>query len=185
MVKIRLQKFGRTHYPQFRVVVMDSRKARDAKIIENIGVYNPNLDPSFIEIDSSRVQHWLKVGAQPSEAVKKQLTLTGDWDKFKGKSSSNKVKKSKPKISAEKKVIKIDKLIKESIENYIPKKDKISDKNESQNQNAEEKPKETESKEQLEDKSELDEQLKQRVDNKSSENNEKRKESNEQKKEGE
>jgi len=83
-VKIKLKRVGKIHAPQYRVIVADSRTARDGRAIEEIGVYQPMLDPSLIEIDSDRAQHWLKVGAQPTDAVLVLLKITGDWQRFKG-----------------------------------------------------------------------------------------------------
>ncbi|GFZ89438.1 30S ribosomal protein S16 [Nesterenkonia alkaliphila] len=83
-VKIRLKRMGKKFAPQYRVVVADSRAKRDGKNIEEIGKYHPTEEPSFIEIDSERAQYWLSVGAQPSEQVQQLLTITGDWQKFKG-----------------------------------------------------------------------------------------------------
>ncbi|MDD7384359.1 MAG: 30S ribosomal protein S16 [Actinomycetaceae bacterium] len=83
-VKIRLKRMGKIRAAQYRVVVVDSRKKRDGRVIEEIGVYDPQQNPSLIKIDSDRAQYWLSVGAQPTEAVAKQLKITGDWQKFKG-----------------------------------------------------------------------------------------------------
>ncbi|MDO4888834.1 MAG: 30S ribosomal protein S16 [Actinomycetaceae bacterium] len=83
-VKIRLKRMGKIRAPHYRVVVVDSRKRRDGRVIEEIGKYHPTEDPSFIEIDSERAQYWLSVGAQPTEPVLAQLKVTGDWQKFKG-----------------------------------------------------------------------------------------------------
>ncbi|GAA1872290.1 30S ribosomal protein S16 [Myceligenerans crystallogenes] len=82
--KIRLKRFGKIRAPYYRVVVMDSRVKRDGRAIEEIGKYHPTEEPSLIEIDTERAQHWLKVGAQPSEPVLALLKVTGDWQKFKG-----------------------------------------------------------------------------------------------------
>ncbi|MFT8704952.1 30S ribosomal protein S16 [Bifidobacterium aquikefiricola] len=82
--KIRLKRLGKKFYAFYRVVIVDSRKKRDGEVIEEIGVYDPNKQPSLIQIDSERVQYWLGVGAQPSEPVFKLLNITGDWQKFKG-----------------------------------------------------------------------------------------------------
>ena len=68
-VKIRLLRMGKIRNPQYRIVVADSRTKRDGKAIEFIGIYHPKEDPSLIEVNSERVQHWLSVGAQPSEPV--------------------------------------------------------------------------------------------------------------------
>ncbi|NUT35153.1 MAG: 30S ribosomal protein S16 [Hamadaea sp.] len=83
-VKIRLLRMGKIRNPQYRIVVADSRTKRDGKAIEFIGVYHPKEEPSLIEVKSDRVQHWLSVGAQPSEPVIAILSKTGDWQKFKG-----------------------------------------------------------------------------------------------------
>ena len=83
-VKIRLKRLGKVRVPQYRIVVVDSRKKRDGKVIEEIGKYHPKEDPSYIDVVSDRAQYWLGVGAQPTEAVEKILKLTGDWQTFKG-----------------------------------------------------------------------------------------------------
>jgi small subunit ribosomal protein S16 len=83
-VKIRLKRLGKIREPYYRVVVADSRTKRDGRAIEEIGKYQPKLEPSLIEINSERVQYWLSVGAQPTEQVQHLLTITGDWQKFKG-----------------------------------------------------------------------------------------------------
>ncbi|TYB38034.1 30S ribosomal protein S16 [Micromonospora sp. AP08] len=83
-VKIRLLRMGKIRNPQYRIVIADSRTKRDGRAIEFVGVYQPKEDPSVIEVKSERVQYWLSVGAQPSEAVQRLLELTGDWQKFKG-----------------------------------------------------------------------------------------------------
>ena len=83
-VKIRLKRLGKFRVPQYRIVVVDSRTKRDGRVIEEIGVYRPKEDPSFISVVSERAQHWLSVGAQPTEAVAAILKVTGDWQKFKG-----------------------------------------------------------------------------------------------------
>ncbi len=83
-VKIRLKRMGKIRQPYYRVVVVDSRKKRDGRVIEEIGKYHPKSEPSLIEVTSERAQYWLGVGAQPSEAVAALLKVTGDWQKFKG-----------------------------------------------------------------------------------------------------
>ena len=83
-VKIRLLRMGKIRNPQYRIVVADSRTKRDGRAIEYIGIYHPKENPSLIEVKSDRVQHWLTVGAQPSEPVQRILEKTGDWQKFKG-----------------------------------------------------------------------------------------------------
>ena len=75
---------GKIHTPHFRIVVSDSRAARNSRAIEEIGRYSPGSEPSLIEVTSDRAQYWLSVGAQPTEAVAALLKITGDWQKYKG-----------------------------------------------------------------------------------------------------
>lgn len=98
-VKIRLKRLGKLRTPHYRIVVADSRKKRDGRVIEEIGRYIPTENPSFIEVDSERVQYWLGVGAQPTEQVEVILKLTGDYQKSKGdKDAKNtvQIKAAKP-----------------------------------------------------------------------------------------
>lgn len=83
-VKIKLKRLGKIRNPQYRVVIANSRTARDGRAIEEIGLYHPKEEPSLIQINSDRVQYWLGVGAQPTEPVLALLKITGDWQKFKG-----------------------------------------------------------------------------------------------------
>jgi small subunit ribosomal protein S16 len=83
-VKIKLKRLGKIRQPMYRIVIADARTARNGRAIEEIGVYRPKEDPSFIQVDSERVQYWLSVGAQPTEAVTAILKVTGDWQSFKG-----------------------------------------------------------------------------------------------------
>jgi small subunit ribosomal protein S16 len=83
-VKIKLKRLGKIREPYYRIVVADARTKRDGRAIEEIGKYHPKMEPSLIEVDSDRVQHWLSVGAQPTDPVRHLLTITGDWQKFKG-----------------------------------------------------------------------------------------------------
>ena len=69
-VKIRLRRIGAKKAPIYRVVVADSRNARDGRSIEEIGTYNPLTEPSTIELDMDRVNYWIKCGAQPTDTVK-------------------------------------------------------------------------------------------------------------------
>jgi len=85
--KIRLKRLGKIRAPHYRVVVIDSRAPRDGQAIEEIGIYHPKSDPSVIRLDSERVQYWLGVGAQPTEAVVALLKRTGDWQKYSGDTS--------------------------------------------------------------------------------------------------
>ncbi len=98
-VKIRLKRMGKVRAPHYRIVVVDSRKKRDGKVIEEIGLYHPKEDPSYINIVSERAQYWLGVGAQPSEAVAQLLKITGDWQRFKGyKDTEGRLKVAEPKV---------------------------------------------------------------------------------------
>jgi small subunit ribosomal protein S16 len=83
-VKIKLKRMGKIREPYYRIVVADARTKRDGRAIEEIGKYHPKADPSLIEVNSERAQHWLSVGAQPTDPVRKLLEVTGDWQKFKG-----------------------------------------------------------------------------------------------------
>ena len=73
MVSIRLARFGAKKKPTYRVVVMDSRKARDSNCIEVVGHYNPVTEPAQVELQHDRLEYWLGVGAQPSDTVKRLL----------------------------------------------------------------------------------------------------------------
>jgi len=72
-VKLRLTRVGSKKNPIYRIVVADSRSPRDGRFIEIIGRYNPQTDPSTIELDEQKVRDWLGKGAQPSGAVQKLL----------------------------------------------------------------------------------------------------------------
>jgi small subunit ribosomal protein S16 len=87
-VKIKLKRMGAIRDPYYRIVVADSRTKRDGRAIEEIGIYHPKEDPSVIQVNSERVQHWLSVGAQPTEPVQHLLTITGDWQRFKGEAGA-------------------------------------------------------------------------------------------------
>jgi small subunit ribosomal protein S16 len=76
-VKIRLTRKGKKKQPTYRVVVADSRAPRDGRYIEQIGRYDPRPDPSVVEIDDERARYWLGQGAQPSDAVRRLLEITG------------------------------------------------------------------------------------------------------------
>jgi small subunit ribosomal protein S16 len=97
-VKIRLKRLGKVRVPQYRIVVVDSRKKRDGRVLEEIGKYHPKEDPSYIDVVSERAQYWLGVGAQPTEAVETILKITGDWQKHKGLSGTEgRLKVAEPK----------------------------------------------------------------------------------------
>ena len=100
-VRIRLKRVGKIHAAQYRVVVVDSRKKRDGRVIEEVGYYDPQPNPSIIRIDSERAQYWLGVGAQPSDQVRKLLVLTDDIAKFNGKAEKSKAAASAKKAEEE------------------------------------------------------------------------------------
>jgi small subunit ribosomal protein S16 len=81
-VKIRLKRVGKKKAPSYRVVVADSRSPRDGRIIENIGWYNPLVEPSAIHIDEEKAFKWLNVGAQPTDSVASLLKRTGAMERF-------------------------------------------------------------------------------------------------------
>jgi small subunit ribosomal protein S16 len=80
MVRIRLRRQGLKKQPTYRVVVADQRAPRDGRIVENIGFFNPRTEPETVQIDVERARYWLKVGAQPSEAVARLLKSAGAYE---------------------------------------------------------------------------------------------------------
>ena len=78
-VKIRLAQRGKKKNRTFRVIVADSRSPRDWKFIEDLGFYNPQDNPSSVEIDVEKAVSWLEKGAQPSERAQKILEISGAW----------------------------------------------------------------------------------------------------------
>lgn len=81
-VKIRLKRIGAKKAPFYRVVVADSRTPRDGRFIEEIGYYNPTVEPAVIKIDEEKAIKWFKDGAQPSDTVKKLFAKTGIAEKL-------------------------------------------------------------------------------------------------------
>jgi small subunit ribosomal protein S16 len=76
-VRIRLTRVGATKQPSYRVVVADSRSARDSRAIETIGHYNPRTDPIELSIDADKAKAWLAKGAQPSDTVSRLFRNAG------------------------------------------------------------------------------------------------------------
>jgi len=76
-VKLRLTRVGSKKNPIYRIVAADSRSPRDGKFIEIIGRYNPQHEPSLIEVDEEKARKWLSNGAQPSETVGRLLKIKG------------------------------------------------------------------------------------------------------------
>jgi small subunit ribosomal protein S16 len=111
-VKIKLKRLGKIREPYYRIVVADARTKRDGRAIEEIGQYHPKLEPSLIKVNSERAQYWLSVGAQPTESVQRLLTVTGDWQKFKGlPGTEGTLRTAEPKAD---KKDRYDELVKES-----------------------------------------------------------------------
>jgi len=79
-VKIRLTRVGKKRQPAYRVVVADSRSPRDGRYIEQIGRYDPTVEPSIVEIDNERAEYWMTRGAKPSSQVKKLLEISGSLE---------------------------------------------------------------------------------------------------------
>ena len=73
MVKIRLQREGKKKAPFYHIVIADSRRARDGRIIEKIGTYDPMTDPSTVVLDKELVEKWIKNGAKPTDTVKRLI----------------------------------------------------------------------------------------------------------------
>jgi small subunit ribosomal protein S16 len=120
-VKIRLKRMGAIRDPYYRIVVADARTKRDGRAIEEIGKYHPKEDPSVIEVKSDRVQHWLSVGAQPTDQVRHLLTITGDWQKFKGDPDAHSTVQFAEAKAGKK--IRYEELVKESLATKETKKD--------------------------------------------------------------
>ena len=77
MVKIRLRRMGAKKNPYYRIVVADSRSPRDGRCIEEIGNYNPLVNPAVITVDAEKAQTWIKNGAQPTDTVRGLLKNAG------------------------------------------------------------------------------------------------------------
>jgi small subunit ribosomal protein S16 len=101
VVKIRLKRIGKKREPYYRLVVTDSRTKRDGRVIEEIGTYYPQADPSQMSVVSERVQYWLSVGAKPSPASRKILEVLGEWAKFRHESVTSQFQTAPAKPSAE------------------------------------------------------------------------------------
>jgi len=82
MLKIRLSRRGKKRQPSYRVVVADVNSKRDGRIVERIGHYNPLADPAEFAIREDRALHWLSVGAQPTDAVRRLLVKQGTLDRL-------------------------------------------------------------------------------------------------------
>ena len=77
MLRIRLRRVGAKNQPSYRIIVADSRAARDGPFVDQLGHYNPRTDPPTIVLDEEKAQKWIGQGAQPSEAVQRMLNNLG------------------------------------------------------------------------------------------------------------
>lgn len=77
MVKLRLKRMGKKKAPIYRIVAADIRSPRDGRFIEEIGTYDPNVEPSVVKVDADLAKKWLAAGAQPTETVAKLLKQAG------------------------------------------------------------------------------------------------------------
>ena len=83
MLRMRLRRVGARGQPSYRIVVADSRAARDGAFVEYLGHYNPRTDPPTVVVDEEKALKWLRVGAQPSEAVERILANLGTLERVK------------------------------------------------------------------------------------------------------
>jgi small subunit ribosomal protein S16 len=83
MLRIRLRRVGAKNQPSFRVVVADSRAARDGTFVDHLGHYNPRTDPPTVSIDEEKALKWIRQGAKPSEAVEHMLKNLGTLERVK------------------------------------------------------------------------------------------------------
>ncbi len=81
-VRIRLKRMGQKKRPFYRLVVADSRAARDGRFIDSLGYYNPIVEPAEIKVDEEKALDWLQKGAQPSDTVRSLLKKSGVMEKF-------------------------------------------------------------------------------------------------------
>jgi small subunit ribosomal protein S16 len=82
MLRIRLARTGKKRQPSYRIVVADKRSRRDGRVVERIGFYNPLPDPVEYRIKEARALHWLSVGAQPTDAVRRLLEKQGTFGRL-------------------------------------------------------------------------------------------------------
>jgi small subunit ribosomal protein S16 len=98
MLKIRLKRTGRRGQPHYRIVVMEAKKPRDGRTIEEIGYYNPRNNPTTFEFDKERASYWISKGAQPSDTVAQYFVKEGIIKSLKrGSTKPNTKKKTKEK----------------------------------------------------------------------------------------
>lgn len=80
--KIKLTRMGAKKQPTYRIVIQEERSKRDGRFIENIGFYNPRTEPATLVVNQDRINHWLSVGARPTESVGQLLKTAGITDKY-------------------------------------------------------------------------------------------------------
>ena len=83
MLRIRLRRVGAKKRPSYRIVVADSRAARDGSFVDHLGHYDPLTDPATVSLDEEKALKWLRQGAQPSEAVERMLKRLGTLERIK------------------------------------------------------------------------------------------------------
>jgi len=83
-VRIRLKRLGAKKRPFYRLIVADSRAARDGRFIDQLGYYDPIADPVQLQVNEEKTLEWLRNGAQPSDTARDLLRKAGVWDKFRG-----------------------------------------------------------------------------------------------------
>jgi len=82
MVRIRFRRVGTKHQPTYRIVAADRESPRDGRFLEVLGFYNPRTEPATVHVDEGRLFHWMKNGAQPSNAVHTTLKSVGTWERW-------------------------------------------------------------------------------------------------------
>jgi len=100
MLKIRLSKTGAKNAPSYRIIAIDSRRARDSKALEILGFYNPSHNPEKLKIKKDRIKYWKGVGAQTTEAVEKLMAGKYKYTKYEGSSKEEAKEDSKEKEKA-------------------------------------------------------------------------------------
>lgn len=86
-VRIRLKRMGAKKRPFYRLIVADSRAARDGRFIDQLGHYDPIADPIQLQVNEEKALEWLRNGAQPSDTARDLLRKAGVWDKFRAGSA--------------------------------------------------------------------------------------------------
>lgn len=99
-VRIRLRRTGKKKAPSYRIVVADSRSPRDGRFIENIGWYNPRVEPSIINVNTEKALQWLKKGALPTESVESLFKRAGVTDRFLQEKAAAAAQAATPETSA-------------------------------------------------------------------------------------